>query len=553
MATVSDGMRDHGQPNLKSLTDHADLDGPLEPGARMGSLKKVLKRLVRVVTHRQTVFNRTTIVVLEDLIARIDEMQVEASVLKELFERREFTDRDPNIASIRSDVTEIQQQLRFLQRGLSAFAQSETFDTRSTEGLRPANGPATADSALDAAPTGAGSQWPGVSGSQPNGPVLNVFGDWAATTGLAQAARRLTVAMLEAGFDLSLGTVRSGAPQDPSRIPERFAGTRDDRRDAPDIWLLNVNELTQISDDQLRPPGRRSYAVGVWYWELTSFPEHVLAQIERVDEIWVATAFVKAAFERVTSRPVRVVPAIVPELRGTGKETGKERSEFGLDEDEVVFLFTFDVNSMIARKNPAAVIDAFARAFDSQARTHNRLVIKVLNLELNPRFATWLADAVASVGGVLINKDLKDSELVDLLLCCDVYVSLHRSEGFGFGLAEAMALGKPVIATAYSGNLDFTTTSNSCQVGYRLTQITEADHEYDEGARAVYLPGSTWADPDAGEAARWMQLLSADPEMRRRIGEAGQATVLERNSPGAAIEAVHQHLDEILGRFAPRA
>jgi glycosyltransferase involved in cell wall biosynthesis len=375
-------------------------------------------------------------------------------------------------------------------------------------------------------------------------PGINVFGDWAATTGLAQAARRLAVALVDAGFDVSLGTVRSGAPLDERRVPDVLRHLPEGRSHVVDLWMLNVNEFPVITDDQLRPSGKRTYSIGAWYWELTSFPDHLLSQIGRVDEIWVASAFVKASFEKVTSRPVRIVPAVVPELRGASEGRGN----FGLSDGEVVFLFSFDINSMIARKNPAGVIEAFARAFDAEARAHNRLVIKVLNLRRNPPFASWLEEAVAGVGGVLIDKDLRDDELVDLFSCCDVYVSLHRSEGFGFGLAEAMALGKPVIATAYSGNLDFTTTSNSCQVGYRLCEITEADHAYDEGARAVYPPGAVWADPDVGEAAKWMQMLSADSELRRRIGEAGRETVLERNSPAAAVAAVRHNLDEIRAR-----
>jgi glycosyltransferase involved in cell wall biosynthesis len=375
-------------------------------------------------------------------------------------------------------------------------------------------------------------------------PGINIFGDWAATTGLAQAARRLAVALADAGFDLSLGTIRSGAPRDMRRVPDVLRHVREGRSHVVDLWMVNVNEFPVITDDLLRPPGKRTYSIGVWYWELTSFPEHLLPQIGRVDEIWVATAFVKASFEKVTSCPVRIVPAIVPELRGAGNGRG----DFGLSDSEVVFLFSLDVNSMIARKNPAGVIEAFALAFDAEARTRNRLVIKVLNLGLNPAFASWLEEAVAGVGGVLVDKDLREDELVDLFSCCDVYVSLHRSEGFGFGLAEAMSLGKPVISTAYSGNLEFTTNSNSCQVGYRLREITDADHAYDEGARAVYQPGAVWADPDVGEAAKWMQLLSADSELRRRLGEAGRETVLERNSPAAAVAAVRRNLQEIRAR-----
>ena len=191
--------------------------------------------------------------------------------------------------------------------------------------------------------------------------------------------------------------------------------------------------------------------------------------MDRVDEIWVATRFVQGSFRRVTTRPVHVVPAIVPDLQGSGKP----RRDFGLSEDEVVFLFSFDVNSAVARKNPGAVVEAFARAFPSPSDCRSRLVVKVLNLDLHPDVARWLRPAVASVNGVLIEDDLGHAELIDLFCCADAYISLHRSEGFGFGIAEAMALGKPVIATAYSGNLDFATAANSCQVSYRLREITE--------------------------------------------------------------------------------
>jgi glycosyltransferase involved in cell wall biosynthesis len=130
-------------------------------------------------------------------------------------------------------------------------------------------------------------------------------------------------------------------------------------------------------------------------------------------------------------------------------------------------------------------------------------------------------------------------------MCADAYVSLHRSEGFGFGIAEAMALGKPVIATAYSGNLDFATLANSCQVSYRLREITSDDHVFNEGISSVYQSGAVWADPDIGQAARWMQLLSADPALRARIGEAGRATVRRRYSAQAAVEAVTHRLKEV--------
>jgi glycosyltransferase involved in cell wall biosynthesis len=369
-------------------------------------------------------------------------------------------------------------------------------------------------------------------------PGVNVFGDWAATTGLAQAARRLTVALCDAGFGLSLGTVRSGAPLDETRVPDSLRRIRDDRRYPIDLWMLNVNEFPAISDDLLRPPGRPTHAIGVWYWELTTFPESLVAQMARIDEIWVATTFVQSSFRNATDRPVHVVPAVVPDLRGTGKT----RHDFGLADDEVVFLFSFDVHSMVARKNPGAVVEAFSRAFTSSASVGTRLVIKVLNLDRHPQVATWLREAVASVDGVLIEDDLSHGELVDLFMCADSYVSLHRSEGFGFGIAESMALGKPVIATAYSGNTDFATAANSCEVGYHLREITSEDHLFDEGASEMYRNGAMWAEPDIDQAARWMRIIAEDPEMRRKIGESARATILERYSAAAVVDIVRRRL-----------
>ena len=125
--------------------------------------------------------------------------------------------------------------------------------------------------------------------------------------------------MHDAGFDLSLGKVHSGAPRDDRRVPDVLRRLRDDRPHMIDVWMLNVNEFPVISDDLLRPPGRDTYSIGVWYWELPTFPERLIAQMSRVDEIWVATSFVQGSFRSATDRPVHVVPAIVPEMKGTGR------------------------------------------------------------------------------------------------------------------------------------------------------------------------------------------------------------------------------------------
>jgi glycosyltransferase involved in cell wall biosynthesis len=132
-----------------------------------------------------------------------------------------------------------------------------------------------------------------------------------------------------------------------------------------------------------------------------------------------------------------------------------------------------------------------------------------------------------------------------LLSSIDVYVSLHRAEGFGLGIAEAMFLGKPAVVTAYSGNLDFTDSTNSCLVGYQLRPIEAMDHRLFPEAAAVYVPGIPWAEPWVDQAARWMRFLYENPEWRRRIGRAGAATIRSRYNREAVQRVLVPRLEAI--------
>ena len=510
--------------DLQAVAEHADLGMPPPRGTRMRSLKKLALRLARLVTHHQVAFNRELLGAVEELIVRADQM--------ERLVGQVYADRRHDLASIRSALVETQQQLVEVLQATSSDALSGV--TTSVESLK--QSPSARYRSIE----------PQTAFRLGHVPGVNVFGDWAATTGLAQAARRLTVALHDAGFNLSLGTFHSGAPLDETRVPRVLRDLPGDRSHIIDLWMLNINEFPGISEEVLRPPGRTTHAIAIWYWELPTFPERLIPQMNRVDEIWVATTFVQASFQRATSRPVHVVPAIVPTLEGQGGT----RKDFGLMDDEVVFLFTFDVNSVVARKNPGAVIEAFARAFPAPSISRTRLVIKVLNLDLHPDVDRWLRPLLAAVDGVLIADDLGDAELVDLFMCADVYVSLHRSEGFGFGIAEAMALGKPAIATAYSGNVDFATMANSFPVGYRLREITDDDHVFNAESASIYQRGAEWAEPDVVQATRWMQLIATDPALRARIGEAGRATIRERYSARAAVETVTSRLLETQAHLA---
>ncbi|MHB8342156.1 MAG: glycosyltransferase [Mycobacteriales bacterium] len=366
---------------------------------------------------------------------------------------------------------------------------------------------------------------------------MNVVGDFLSSTGLAEAARRSVLAMLTAGIEVNVVDVDLDAPKSANRLDSQIAELPRSRNAAIDVHYENTNEFSRLPDHVVRPPGKRTYAIASWYWELPELPWDFMPGVERIDEVWVASEYVQNIFQRVTDKPVWVIPAVV---EGQTR-ADHDRSYFGLPERSCLFFYNFDAASSYARKNPMGFIRAFERAFTGAERDGKvTLVLKAMRLDWFPELARVIAAAVARVNGVLIAEDLSQQEMTSLLHCVDVYVSLHRSEGFGLGMAEAMRLGKPVIATAYSSNVDFCGLANTRQVGYRLVPINDDDHRYHKAMTGLYRAGQLWADPDLGQAARWMRDLYERPRERARLGEAGARTVREafnRETVGRAIRA----------------
>jgi glycosyltransferase involved in cell wall biosynthesis len=234
--------------------------------------------------------------------------------------------------------------------------------------------------------------------------------------------------------------------------------------------------------------------------------------------------------------PVVLVPPVVD----VGAVRTGRKADYGWRDDETVFLFVFDYFSIFERKNPLGAIDAFRRAFP-RGDEPVRLVLKSINAAADPANRRLVRAAAAHDARIeLIDGYLSRREKNEMLGACDAYVSLHRSEGFGYTLAEAMSLGKPVIGTPWSGPADFMTKSNSFPVAYELVELIE-----DYGP---YSAGQTWAQPDVDDAALAMRAVHERPAEARVRGMRGAADIATRYSAVAAGAAVADRIAVIAER-----
>ena len=278
------------------------------------------------------------------------------------------------------------------------------------------------------------------------------------------------------------------------------------------------------------------YNIGYWHWELSRFPLEWMGSFQSFDEIWVPSSFGLDSISSVAPIPVVKIPPALPQ------ELAMEdcsRSEFNLPEDHFVFLFTFDFWSWATRKNPLGVIDAFTQAFSKKDTAC--LVIKCANVEANTAQFEEIRKAAEGSNIKIISTILERNKLNALLNFSDCFVSLHRSEGFGLLLAEAMYLRKPVIATGYSGNMDFMNVNNSFPVKYKLIPVGEKEYP-------PFKKGYVWAEPDVSHAAELMRFVYENREYAAKMGERASKDIKVFYSPAAAGQAILERLPSIANR-----
>lgn len=364
------------------------------------------------------------------------------------------------------------------------------------------------------------------------GAGVNLVGYLRGQFGLGESARMYARALIEAGVDVSLYDVDLDLPhgwQDESM--EDWIGT--DLPHQTTILFVNPDYLNAALDRIGRDRLSGQHVIGCWFWELEGIPDEWLPAIEQVDEIMVATDYVEQAFRRVTDKPVLRVPLPLDGI----VDSGLERRDFGLDEEAFLFLVSLDFNSWFERKNPLAAVEAFLLAFPPD-QTHVRLLIKTSNgFRYQEKFHALLL-AAGKDKRIMVRDDVIDrAHMGALQRCCDAYISLHRAEGFGLGLAEAMFLGKPVVGTAWSGNVDFMVEGNSCLVDFELVPVLEGQYSATGAQR--------WASANIAMAAAYMRRIVADPGFARYIGRQASHDIRRSNAPTVAAKIIVDRLQSI--------
>jgi len=357
---------------------------------------------------------------------------------------------------------------------------------------------------------------------------VNVIGHFCSPSGVRVSAESLVAGMHSAGILSSVRDLKTDVLDEPRHV--HFDGL-----ETYDITLIHTQpepffeQAYARSDLHERSP--RTYRIAYWYWEFDSVPASWIERARGVDEVWAATEFVAKGLRERLSIPVRT---LFPGVR-LGEYQRRSREYFGIEEGTFMFLFNFHMNSVMERKNPFGLIKAFKTAFRPEEPV--TLVIKTMFGHHQPVQFQQLMDAAAGARIKVINETYSADEVLSLTDACDAYVSLHRSEGLGLTMAEAMLMGKPVIATNYSGNVDFMNEGNSLLVPYELVPLGRSIPPYDADL--------LWAEPSIPQAAAMMRRVFDEPEWAREVGARAKASAEATLSIEAAGRRVAHRIAEI--------
>ncbi len=359
---------------------------------------------------------------------------------------------------------------------------------------------------------------------------VNIAGYFDSPTGTGETAREAARLLAHAGVPCALNNVIG--PSSGRRDLEHGRLSQDNPY-AINLVYVNPDQAANFAWDKGDAYFRGRYNIGVWNWELPSFPSQWLSRFRYYDEIWAGSGFIVEALRGVSPVPVtRMSFAMEPE---PVVDSTMQRSDLRVPEKAFLFTFIFDFHSVMERKNPLGLIEAFKKAFPVEGEA--ALLIKSAHADTE---TMMVLRAASGPGVALVNRVMSREQVNRLYELCDCYISLHRSEGFGLTPAEAMRVGKPVIATSYGGNMDFMTDENSYLVRHELVRI-----ERDYGP---YSQGEQWAEPDVEHAARLMRRVYEDQAGARKVGQRARDDIRRLFHPDVIEGQMRERLELIAVR-----
>ncbi|NDW01320.1 glycosyltransferase [Salipiger sp. PrR002] len=372
---------------------------------------------------------------------------------------------------------------------------------------------------------------------------VQLIGPLAKASGLGQATRLSAAILRETGLN-----VRGVDFDLDNPAPEGFSSeTLIEEYGPAKINMIHLNaESTPLAFAYQPDVFSNAYNIGYFFWELDKPAYCHYLGMELLDEIWVSTEYgVEMYKPDAKGKPVVNVGMCYEEHPDITREAarGFVNRRFRFDDSHYVCLVAFDSFSFVQRKNPVSVLKAFQKAFEGVPNA--RLVVKTQNRDsvFDPvQVNLWdRVDAIISSDPriVVMNETLSYRDLLQLKAGSDCYISLHKSEGWGFGMIEAMALKVPVICTAYSGNMDFCSEETTWLVDYQETELRQGDYIF-------VRPGSVWAEPSVEDAARQLRAAYDDPQARTAKAEAAYTHIRENFSAPAIAKRYGGRLREIL-------
>ncbi len=357
---------------------------------------------------------------------------------------------------------------------------------------------------------------------------INLLGAFWEDSGLGQSCRLVAREIEEAGIPHAfINFAREGySVHSNHEFDEKLTDTY---RYGINLIHINMHEFEYVYHLSGKKEWKNHYNIAFWLWEMEEFPKQWIPMINQLDEIWTPAEYVSASIRKVTDKPVITIPFAVR----AEADPAFDRAHFNLPEDRFLYLMMYDSTSISERKNPRGVIQAFKKAFSPEDNVG--LVIKISHVTEQEQ--KEIEEGLAGYHIYFINRMMPKIEVNSLIAAADVYVSLHRSEGFGLVPAEAMILGTPVVATGYSANTEFQTDDTAALVRYMLVPVGKDIYPYQK----QFL----WAQPDVTHAAALMKKLYTDRAYYLKLQENAHAYMTSDEVQSMPAERILKRWKEI--------